>query len=52
MADVFMFVQWMLICKRRIFNLKYVPLVLGVYNLIWQMWCMWSADTEIEMWIC
>ena len=43
--------QWILRCKCRIVNWKYVTVGVGVYNFMWQMWCvfLWSVDTEILM---
>jgi len=24
----------------------------GGYNLIWQMWWVWSGDSEVQIWNC
>ena len=39
--------QGLLRCKCGIVNWKYVTVGFGSFNLIWQMWCVWSGDTEM-----
>ena len=39
--------QGILRCKCGIVNWKYVTVGVGGNNLIWQMLCVWSGDTEM-----